>query len=217
MSTGQSSSSASGTRRLLRRAPERFDQESRSQNGGYKPRHPNIPANTKQGTGQQPVHGGLHSRITGSEGDRQGGVLHNVPERDQPGLGECRYNRRTRPRTRDDQLNDHHGHAGHRAAGWQRRIGGFLGGRGGPLPAGCTGHVKDGRSDPGGLHPGVGDARQRNDSNKATEAALAAYLGGVVDRVVELSNGRYEVHYIGVNWPHHIFVNQDFKVIGAND
>ena len=34
--------------------------------------------------------------------------------------------------------------------------------------------------------------------------------------VVKLSNGEYEVHYIGVNWPHHIFVNQDFKVVGAN-
>ena len=53
-------------------------------------------------------------------------------------------------------------------------------------------------------------------ANKATEAALAAYPGGVVDRVVQLSNGEYEVHYIGVNWPHHIFVNQDFKVVGAN-
>jgi hypothetical protein len=52
-------------------------------------------------------------------------------------------------------------------------------------------------------------------ANKATEAALAAYPGGIVDRVVQLSNGEYEVHNIGVNWPHHIFVNQDFKVIGA--
>ena len=52
-------------------------------------------------------------------------------------------------------------------------------------------------------------------ANKATEAALAAYPGGIVDRVVKLSNGEYEVHYIGVNWPHHIFVNHDFKVIGA--
>jgi hypothetical protein len=52
-------------------------------------------------------------------------------------------------------------------------------------------------------------------ASKATEAALAAYPGGVVDRVVLLSNGEYEVHYIGVNWPHHIFVNQDFQVIGA--
>jgi hypothetical protein len=52
-------------------------------------------------------------------------------------------------------------------------------------------------------------------ANKATEAALAAYPGGVVDRVVQLGNGEYEVHYIGVNWPHHVFVNQDFKVVGA--
>ncbi|MDQ1601372.1 MAG: hypothetical protein QOD68_2846 [Actinomycetota bacterium] len=52
-------------------------------------------------------------------------------------------------------------------------------------------------------------------ANKATEAALAAYPGGVVDRVVKLSDGEYEVHYIGVNWPHHIFVNQDFTVVGA--
>ena len=52
-------------------------------------------------------------------------------------------------------------------------------------------------------------------ANKATEAALAAYPGGVVDRVVQLGNGDYEVHTIGVNWPHHIFVNQDFQVIGA--
>jgi hypothetical protein len=51
-------------------------------------------------------------------------------------------------------------------------------------------------------------------ANKATEAALAAYPGGVVG-VVKLSNGEYEVHNIGVNWPHHVFVNQDFKVVGA--
>jgi hypothetical protein len=53
-------------------------------------------------------------------------------------------------------------------------------------------------------------------ANKATEAALAAYPGGVVDRVVQLSNGEYEVHNIGVNWPHHVFVDQNFKVVGAN-
>src|SRR5580704_5738482 len=54
-------------------------------------------------------------------------------------------------------------------------------------------------------------------ADKATEAALAAYPGGVVDRVVALGSGDYEVHYIGVNWPHHIFVNPDFQVIGADD
>jgi hypothetical protein len=53
-------------------------------------------------------------------------------------------------------------------------------------------------------------------ANKATKAALAVYPGGIVDRVVKLSNGEYEVHNIGVNWPHHIFVNQTFEVVGAN-
>jgi len=52
-------------------------------------------------------------------------------------------------------------------------------------------------------------------ASKATQAALAAYPGGIVDRVVELSNGGYEVHNIGVNWPHHIFVGKNFKVLGA--
>ncbi len=54
-------------------------------------------------------------------------------------------------------------------------------------------------------------------ATKATVAALTSYAGGIVDRVVRLSNGEYEVHDIGVSWPHHVFVNQDFKVIGAND
>jgi hypothetical protein len=54
-------------------------------------------------------------------------------------------------------------------------------------------------------------------ANAATEAALDAYPGGIVDRVVKIGNGQYEVHYIGVNWPHHIFVSQNFEVIGADD
>ena len=53
-------------------------------------------------------------------------------------------------------------------------------------------------------------------ADKAIEAALAGYPGGVVDRVVQLSNGEYEVHNIGVNWPHHVFVDKDFKVVGAD-
>jgi hypothetical protein len=63
---------------------------------------------------------------------------------------------------------------------------------------------------------GAGTIVSGTTANKATEAALAAYSGGVVDRVVKLSNGEYEVHNIGVNWPHHIFVNGAFKVVGAN-
>jgi hypothetical protein len=53
-------------------------------------------------------------------------------------------------------------------------------------------------------------------ATKATKAALTSYAGGIVDRVVRLSNGEYEVHYIGVNWPHHIFVTSNFKVVGGN-
>ena len=70
---------------------------------------------------------------------------------------------------------------------------------------------------PASYKQGTGTILSGTTANKATEAALLAYPGGVVDRVVKLSNGDYEVHNIGVNWPHHIFVNNDFKVIGAGD
>ncbi len=69
---------------------------------------------------------------------------------------------------------------------------------------------------PANYSQGSGTIVSGTAADKATEAALAAYPGGVVDRVVKLSNGEYEVHYIGVNWPHHIFVNQDFNVVGAD-
>ena len=69
---------------------------------------------------------------------------------------------------------------------------------------------------PANYSQGSGTIVSGTAANKATKAALAAYPGGVVDRVVKLSNGEYEVHNIGVNWPHHIFVNQNFKVVGAN-
>jgi hypothetical protein len=68
---------------------------------------------------------------------------------------------------------------------------------------------------PASYSQGLGTIVSGATANKATEAALAAYPGGIVDRVVKLSNGEYEVHNIGVNWPHHVFVNQDFKVVGA--
>jgi hypothetical protein len=69
---------------------------------------------------------------------------------------------------------------------------------------------------PANYTEGSGTIVSGTTANRATEAALAAYPGGVVDRVVQLSNGEYEVHYIGVNWPHHIFVTQDFTVAGAD-
>jgi hypothetical protein len=69
---------------------------------------------------------------------------------------------------------------------------------------------------PANYSQGSGTIVSGTAANKATKAALAAYPGGVVDRVVKLSNGEYEVHNIGVNWPHHIFVNQNFTVVGAD-
>lgn len=54
-------------------------------------------------------------------------------------------------------------------------------------------------------------------ADKAVKAALAICPGGIVNRVVQISSsGEYEVHNIGVDWPHHVFVNQDFKVVGAD-
>jgi hypothetical protein len=51
-------------------------------------------------------------------------------------------------------------------------------------------------------------------ADKATTAAQAVVPGGINDRVVQLSDGEYEVHNISVNWPHHVFVSKDFKVLG---
>ncbi|MEV6609550.1 hypothetical protein [Kutzneria sp. NPDC051319] len=51
-------------------------------------------------------------------------------------------------------------------------------------------------------------------ADKATAAAQAVVPGGIVDRVVRLSDGEYEVHNISINWPHHVFVSADFKVLG---
>jgi hypothetical protein len=82
--------------------------------------------------------------------------------------------------------------------------------RGAPTTAKTDGQV------PTNYTEGSGTIVSGTTANKATQAALAAYPGGVVDRVVKLSNGEYEVHNIGVNWPHHVFVSKSFKVVGAN-
>jgi hypothetical protein len=84
-----------------------------------------------------------------------------------------------------------------------------------PFQRGATTTSKQVGQIPANWSQGSGTIVSGAAANKATEAALAAYPGGIVDRVVKLSNGDYNVHYIGVNWPHHVFVNQDFKVIGA--
>ena len=81
--------------------------------------------------------------------------------------------------------------------------------RGQPSPATKVGQV------PANFTPGTGTIITGTAANKAKAAALAAYPGGTVNRVVLLSNGEYNVHMIAVNWPHHVFVNQNFKVVGA--
>jgi hypothetical protein len=81
--------------------------------------------------------------------------------------------------------------------------------RGTPAPSKQVGQI------PANYTEGSGTIVGGPAANAATQAALAAYPGGVVDRVVQLSSGDYEAHNIGVNWPHHIFLAQDFTVIGA--
>ena len=81
--------------------------------------------------------------------------------------------------------------------------------RGQPSAATPVGQV------PANFSPGTGTIVTGTAADKARAAALAAYPGGTVNRVVLLSNGEYNVHMIAVNWPHHVFVSQDFKVVGA--
>ena len=54
------------------------------------------------------------------------------------------------------------------------------------------------------------------ESDRAIVAALTAYPNGVVNRVVKINATTYEVHHVGVPWPHHVFITTDFKYIGAN-
>jgi Domain of unknown function (DUF5666) len=84
-----------------------------------------------------------------------------------------------------------------------------------PFTRGAPATSKQAGQIPANWSQGSGTIISGAAANQATQAALAAYPGGIVDRVVKLSNGEYNVHYIGVNWPHHVFVSQDFKVVGA--
>jgi hypothetical protein len=81
--------------------------------------------------------------------------------------------------------------------------------RGQPSPATKVGEV------PASFTAGTGKIITGTAADEAKAAAAAAYPGGTINRVVLLSDGRYNVHIIGVNWPHHVFVDQTFKVVGA--
>ncbi|MFC8826946.1 hypothetical protein ACFT9I_16580 [Streptomyces sp. NPDC057137] len=79
--------------------------------------------------------------------------------------------------------------------------------QGTPSPAKSVGEIPD-------YTEGEGTILAGTTAYKATKAAQAIVPGGVANRVVKLSGGEYEVHNVGVNWPHHIFVSKDFKVLG---
>ena len=81
--------------------------------------------------------------------------------------------------------------------------------RGEPTPSKIVGQV------PPSWSPGSGTLVAGTVASKATAAAVAAFPGGKVNRVVAVTGGDYNVHVIGVNWPHHVFLNGEFKVIGA--
>ena len=86
-----------------------------------------------------------------------------------------------------------------------------------PFQPGAPSVTKQAGQIPANYTEGQGTIVSGETADQATEAALAAYPGVLVDRVVLLSSGGdYEVHCIGVNWPHHVFVDQGFNVVGAN-
>jgi hypothetical protein len=68
---------------------------------------------------------------------------------------------------------------------------------------------------PAGWTSGSGTIITGAAADKAKAVAVAAYPGGTVNRVLQLSDGSYAVHRIMVGSPHHIFVSKDFKVTGT--
>ncbi|MFF1611358.1 hypothetical protein ACFVYA_26540 [Amycolatopsis sp. NPDC058278] len=76
-----------------------------------------------------------------------------------------------------------------------------------PSPAKSVGRIPDYTEGEGTI---VGGAT----ADLATAAAQAVVPGGIVDRLVRLSDGEYEVHNVSINWPHHVFVGQGFQVLG---
>ena len=84
-----------------------------------------------------------------------------------------------------------------------------------PFQSGQPGISKSVGQVPAAFKAGSGTIVSGTAADKATAAALAAYPGGTVNRVVLMSDGQYNVHMIGVNWPHHVFVSSTFTVVGA--
>ncbi|MEA2683517.1 MAG: hypothetical protein QOK05_1845 [Chloroflexota bacterium] len=84
-----------------------------------------------------------------------------------------------------------------------------------PFQKGQPGITKSVGQIPAAYKAGTGTLVTGAAADKAKAAAVASYPGGTVNRVVLMSDGQYNVHILGVNWPHHVFVSSTFAVIGA--
>jgi len=84
-----------------------------------------------------------------------------------------------------------------------------------PFQAGVPSPVQSVGTIPASYTQGAGTIVSGIQANVAVWVAQAEFPGGVVDRVVSLSDGSYEVHNISINWPHHVFVSEAFKYLGA--
>jgi membrane-bound inhibitor of C-type lysozyme len=85
-----------------------------------------------------------------------------------------------------------------------------------PFQQGAPSEPKEVGQIPADYNEGAGTIVSGTEADQATEASLVAYPGVLVNRTAKLGSGAFNVHSIGVNWPHHIFVDQDFNVVGAN-
>jgi hypothetical protein len=122
---------------------------------------------------------------------------------------------RTRPSVRNGKRNDDHSESGHSPAGEPRWIRSVVGCRPGRVRPGAQFASKDVGQIPASTVLGSGRssmARPRPPRPKVHWRPTQAESS----TVVKLSNGQYEVHTIGVSWPHHIYVGHDPKVIGAD-
>jgi hypothetical protein len=83
-------------------------------------------------------------------------------------------------------------------------------------PAAQLAQATGGGQVPQGWRPGTGTIITGAAADKAKAAAVAKYPEGTVNRVLQLSDGSYAVHRIGISAHHHIFVSKDFTVTGTS-
>jgi hypothetical protein len=81
--------------------------------------------------------------------------------------------------------------------------------------AGVPSPVKSVGTIPAAYTEGAGTIVSGTAAYIATAVAQSKFPGGIVDRVVQLSDGSYEVHNVSINWPHHVFVSKTFQYLGA--